>query len=815
MSCEARKCSGNSTCDRCNGTCDNGCLKGWELPDCITECRHNTFGPNCLFNCTERHCKGDNSECDVEDGNCQDGCKPGWKNTNCTEICPPGKYGYNCNMSCEERGCAGNSTCDRFNGTCDSGCLKGMELPNCITECRHNTFGPNCLFSCTDRHCKGDNSKCDVEDGNCQDVCKPGWKNANCTERCDLGNYGQTCNSSCSARHCKADNESCDHVTGLFSGLCEAGWHGGDCTLSIAQTAAPNANPGPIIGGVIGTAAVVVIVVVTVIGFVFLRRRNRAQNDTKTDEPIIPETKASTRERKRHAPNVSTYVNVELSSTNFAKSFEVSKTFASDEVPFITAGEVALVVDQGQSEVQLSDEDDEDIQDPNTYYNNVQPAVPSFSLPEEGFYVTELEGVIESIRNQPGGFQAEYVKLPSGFCHSYNDSQIPENRCKNRYAGYYPYDNNRVKLSALPNTPHFDYINASYVDAYEKPNYFIAAQAPNTGTLLDFCRMIWEQDCGQIVMLTNLVENGKHKSVPYWRDSGSMNVGYFVVVVTEVIERADYVVRKIQITHTKSKKCKTFDHYHFTSWPDHGVPKVLDLLEFFWLTRDTPPSRPGPVLVHCSAGIGRTGTYIALHILTDEINKTGRMNILEVMTTIRDQRKNMVQTKNQYECIFTTMLEVVEYGQTSMITSAYTLKYAELNGSLNMGKKTLDELAEVIASTDTSDKGLPLKNQLWVDGKNDLFVVQASSKLMNKGYLLVYTPQRTANLLWKLIMENDSLTLVTLGNKNDTDFIPSPSQSSVYGKMTVTSVTETYVSREISLRILNVEMKVRYVRIKI
>ncbi|XP_041347200.1 receptor-type tyrosine-protein phosphatase alpha-like [Gigantopelta aegis] len=256
-----------------------------------------------------------------------------------------------------------------------------------------------------------------------------------------------------------------------------------------------------------------------------------------------------------------------------------------------------------------------------------------------------------------------------------------------------------------------------------------------------------------------------------------------------------------------SKKCKTFDHYHFTSWPDHGVPKVLDLLEFFWLTRATHPTRPGPVLVHCSAGIGRTGTYIALHILTDEMNKTGRMNILEMMTKIRDQRKNMVQTKSQYECIFTTMVEVAKYGQTDMTTSDYTQKYAESKGSLRMGHKTLDELAEVIASTDTSDKGTPLANKLWVDGKDDLFVVQAPSKMLNKGYLLVYTPQRTENLLWKLIMENDSLTLVTLGNKKDTKFIPSPSNSSSYGNATVTSVTETSVTNEITLRILNVEMK--------
>ncbi|XP_041346786.1 uncharacterized protein LOC121366384 [Gigantopelta aegis] len=355
------------------------------------ECRHNTFGPSCLFNCTERHCKGDNSSCDIQDGACQDGCQPGWTNANCTE------------------------------------------------KCEENSYGPGCVFKCNKRHCLNKVASCNHVHGSCGGECENNYNGTDCTE-CDAGQYGPECNSSCSARHCKANDGACDHVIGLCNGTCEAGWQGDDCTLSIAQTAAPDENPGPVIGGVLGTAVVVVVVVVTVIVVVFLRRRKRAKDNTKAGEPIVPENKSSTKERKHHAPDVSTYVNVELSSTTSAKRFEVNKTFASAEVPVVTTGDVALVVDQGEAktEVQQPDEDEEDIQDTNTYYNDVQPAAPSFSLPEEGFDVTELEGIIESIRNQPGGFQAEYIKLPSGFRHPYNDSQIPENRCKNRYAGYYP-----------------------------------------------------------------------------------------------------------------------------------------------------------------------------------------------------------------------------------------------------------------------------------------------------------------------------------------------------------------------------------------
>ncbi|XP_041374086.1 receptor-type tyrosine-protein phosphatase T-like [Gigantopelta aegis] len=688
-------------------------------------------------------------------------------------------------MSCDVRHCLGSTYCDVEYGRCVGGCQAGWELPDCTTECHGGTFGRGCKSKCSERHCKGDSSSCDVQNGTCQHGCQPGWKSSSCNAQCSNTTYGDNCAMLCSDRHC-SNTASCIPETGQCEGECASGWTGTTCKEE--SSASTDFPVGPAVGGI---AAVLVVIVVVVVIIVFVRRR-QANNKDRSEHTPLPEKTENPRERRPVAAYEHVYINVESPARYSTKTVEINDTDVSD-------------VDEGEPEEQETDEEEE-VKDADTYYNDVQPAPTPFSVPEGGFDVAELEDIIDNIRRQPGGFEAEFLKLPSGFKHPYTDSQIQENRCKNRFAGYYPYNNNRVKLSPLPNLPHSDYINASYVDAYEKTKYFIASQAPNNVTLPDFWRMIWEQDCGHIVMLTNLVEGGKHKCEPYWKDSGSMHVGLFDVVVKDIIERADYTIRKIQVTQKKSKKCKTFDHYHFTSWPDHGVPKVLDLLEFFWLTRETPPSRPGPVLVHCSAGIGRTGTYIALHILTDEVKKAGRMNVLEMMTKIRDQRKNMIQTKNQYECLFTSMLEVVKYGQTSMATSTYTQKYAKLKGSVRMGHKTLDELAEVIASTDISDKGLPLKNKLWVGGKDDLFAVQAPSKMLSKGYLLVYTPQRTENLLWKLIMENDSLTLVTLGNKNES-FVPRPSHSSNYRNVTVTTVTETHVSREITLRILSVEMK--------
>ncbi|XP_041374098.1 receptor-type tyrosine-protein phosphatase mu-like [Gigantopelta aegis] len=847
-SCDARHCLGRKDCDVFYGNCTGGCQAGWELPDCTTECQGGTFGSGCKAKCSERHCKGDSSSCDVKNGTCQHGCQPGWKSPSCNIPCDSDTYGADCTFQCTQRHCKeSTSSCNHVTGSCEGPCQNGWLGIDC-TGC-DGKYGPNCSLTCVARHCKDNKAPCDHMTGSCKGECLPGWQSATCTDKCSSETYGNNCEMLCSNRQCRY-MKSCHHETGQCEGDCASGWTGTTCSKVLVSAASTGKKSVgfpviPVAGG-IGAAVVVIVVIIIIIIVVFRRRKPKQKSSV--ENTASPENIGKPQEITRGAPDGSVYVNIGESAKPSTKKLVTKETDSIHLVPAINTGnivsvvnagyiesvinsadvntgdvvsiestgdvepiiisaDIAPVVDQREPEDQQANEDEEAVQDPNTYYNDVQPGPPPFKMPEEAFDVSELEGIIESIRRQPGGFEAEYLKLPSGFKHPYNDSQIPDNRCKNRFTGYYPYDNNRVKLYMLPNVPYSDYINASFVDAYKKLNYFIASQAPNSVTLPDFWRMIWEKDCGQIIMLTNLVEGGKHKCVPYWKDSGSMNVGYFDVVVTEITERADYTIRKINVTQKKSKNCKTFDHYHFTSWPDHGVPKVLDLLEFFWLTRETPPSHPGPVLVHCSAGIGRTGTYIALHILTDEMNKTGRMNILGMMTKIREQRKNMVQTMNQYECIFTSMLEVAKYGQTHMTTSKYAQEYAELKGSLNMGHKTLDELGQVIASTDTSNKGVSRKNRLWVDGNSDLFVVKAPSTLLSTGYLLVYTPQRTENLLWKLIMENDSLTVVTLGNKNDDAFIPRPGHSLTYGNVTVTSVNETDVSGEITLRMLNVEIK--------
>ncbi|XP_041347201.1 receptor-type tyrosine-protein phosphatase T-like, partial [Gigantopelta aegis] len=224
---------------------------------------------------------------------------------------------------------------------------------------------------------------------------------------------------------------------------------GVDCAVESA--ASTDFSVGSAVGGIV--AALVIIAVVIVI-IVFVRRRKLNTKD-QTGRRSVPEKTENILEKAHGAADGPIYVNVEPSARNSTENLDIDETNVSDVVP---------VVDRGEPAGEQTDDEEEEVQDSNTYYNADQPAPPPSNLPEEGFDVSELEGIIENIRRQPGGFEAEYLKLPSGFKHPYTDSQIQENRCKNRFAGYYPYNNNRVKLSLLPTIPHSDYINASYVD---------------------------------------------------------------------------------------------------------------------------------------------------------------------------------------------------------------------------------------------------------------------------------------------------------------------------------------------------------------
>ncbi|XP_037086663.1 tyrosine-protein phosphatase 99A-like [Pollicipes pollicipes] len=283
------------------------------------------------------------------------------------------------------------------------------------------------------------------------------------------------------------------------------------------------------------------------------------------------------------------------------------------------------------------------------------------------------------------GFSKEYEAIQAQTLldgHTSELSQQPENKHKNRYLNIVAYDHTMVPLQPTSPQKKADYVNANFIDGYHKPRAYIGTQGPLPETFDCFWRMVWEQDVHIVVMITNLMERGRKKCDLYWPQEGKEAYGDIQVTALGQNVMATYTIRKFRIRHLQLDKKRSrgatervIYQYHYTSWPDHGIPQSpLPILSFVRKSAAANPEGAGPIVVHCSAGVGRTGTYIVLDSMMRMIRAKGELNVFGFLKHIRTQRNFLVQTEEQYIFLHDALLELVESGETD-IHSTFLRRY--------------------------------------------------------------------------------------------------------------------------------------------
>ncbi|XP_064349730.1 receptor-type tyrosine-protein phosphatase F isoform X11 [Camelus dromedarius] len=282
--------------------------------------------------------------------------------------------------------------------------------------------------------------------------------------------------------------------------------------------------------------------------------------------------------------------------------------------------------------------------------------------------ITDLADNIERLKANDGlKFSQEYESIDPGQQFTWENSNLEVNKPKNRYANVIAYDHSRVILTSIDGVPGSDYINANYIDGYRKQNAYIATQGPLPETMGDFWRMVWEQRTATVVMMTRLEEKSRVKCDQYWPARGTETYGLIQVTLLDTVELATYTVRTFALHKSGSSEKRELRQFQFMAWPDHGVPEYpTPILAFLRRVKACNPLDAGPMVAHCSAGVGRTGCFIVIDAMLERMKHEKTVDIYGHVTCMRSQRNYMVQTEDQYVFIHEALLEAATCGHTEV-----------------------------------------------------------------------------------------------------------------------------------------------------
>uniref|UniRef100_A0A665WYY6 protein-tyrosine-phosphatase n=1 Tax=Echeneis naucrates TaxID=173247 RepID=A0A665WYY6_ECHNA len=409
------------------------------------------------------------------------------------------------------------------------------------------------------------------------------------------------------------------------------------------------------------------------------------------------------------------------------------------------------------------------------------PPVPISELSEH----TELLKANDNLK-----LSQEYESIDPGQQFTWEHSNLEVNKPKNRYANVIAYDHSRVILAPIEGITGSDYINANYIDGYRKQNAYIATQGPLPETFGDFWRMVWEQRAATVVMMTRLEEKSRIKCDQYWPSRGTETYGMTQVTLLDTIELATFCVRTFSLHKNGSSEKREVRQFQFTAWPDHGVPEYpTPFLAFLRRVKTCNPPDAGPIIAHCSAGVGRTGCFIVIDAMLERIKHEKTVDIYGHVTLMRSQRNYMVQTEDQYSFIHDALLEAVACGNTEVAARSlysYIQKLAQVESGEHVTGMELEfkRLANSKAHTSRFiSANLPcnkFKNRLvnimpyettrvclqpirGLEGSDYINASFIDGYRQQKAYIATQGPlAETTEDFWRMLWENNSTIVVML-----------------------------------------------------
>ncbi|XP_064260814.1 receptor-type tyrosine-protein phosphatase delta isoform X15 [Passer domesticus] len=519
---------------------------------------------------------------------------------------------------------------------------------------------------------------------------------------------------------------------------------------------------------VVGPVLAVVFIICIVIAILLYKSskpdRKRAESDSRKSS--IPNSK----EIPSHHPTDP----VELRRLNFQ-----TPALSSNSVPYASLiGSVSSLSSQTTTQ--------------SLYDNNSLPRFARKGMASHPpIPILELADHIERLKaNDNLKFSQEYESIDPGQQFTWEHSNLEVNKPKNRYANVIAYDHSRVLLSAIEGIPGSDYINANYIDGYRKQNAYIATQGALPETFGDFWRMMWEQQGATVVMMTKLEERSRVKCDQYWPSRGTETYGLIQVTLLDTVELATYCVRTFALHKNGSSEKREVRQFQFTAWPDHGVPEhPTPFLAFLRRVKTCNPPDAGPMVVHCSAGVGRTGCFIVIDAMLERIKHEKTVDIYGHVTLMRAQRNYMVQTEDQYIFIHDALLEAVTCGNTEVPARnlyAYIQKLTQIETGENVTGMELEFKRLASSKAHTSrfiSANLPcnkFKNRLvnimpyestrvclqpirGVEGSDYINASFIDGYRQQKAYIATQGPlAETTEDFWRMLWEHNSTIVVML-----------------------------------------------------